>query len=149
MYSIAGGILIFLASIYIGFAINNLYKSRCDFLYEIPQFINFCDGEIAFYKLTIEEICTKYSSLHPNSLIMKCVNNPKESINFKKELSLIYRIFEGIKTLDRQSHKAFFNSLRDTVAVETSNAIKDAGIKGKMAKRLSPLLGLGILILLI
>ncbi|HKL73979.1 MAG TPA: hypothetical protein VJ903_03710 [Clostridia bacterium] len=149
MYSIIGGILIFGVSIYIGFAINNIYKSRCDFLYEIPLFINFCDGEIAFYNLTIEEIVEKYSQVYPNSLIMKCINNQNDNINYKNELNLIQTITEGIKSLDRQSHKAFFTSLRETVALETEKAVKDASIRGNMAKRLSPLLGLGILILLI
>jgi hypothetical protein len=149
MYSIIAGILIFASSIYIGTAINNIYKNRCDFLMEIPRFINFCDGEIAFYKLTIEELQEKYSQLHPNSLIIKCINNPKDNINLRKEMIIIEQITDGIKLLDRQSHKAFFSSMLETVNLEIKRAINDANVKGKMAKRLSPLLGLGILILLI
>lgn len=149
MYSIIAGILIFASSIYIGIAINNIYKTRCDFLLEIPRFINFCDGEIAFYKLTIEELKEKYSSLHPNSMIIKYMNNPKDNINLKREMNMIEQITDGIKLLDRQSHKAFFSSMLETVNLETERAIGDANVKGKMAKRLSPLLGLGILILLI
>lgn len=149
MYSIVGGILIFACSIYIGVAINNIYKTRCEILSEIPRFINFCDGEIAFYKLRMEEIFAKYTSMYPDSLIMKCINNPSENINYKKELALIQQITDGIKTLDRSSHKAFFASMRDTVDSLTKKATRDADTIGKMAKRLAPLMGLGILILLL
>ncbi|NLL56846.1 MAG: hypothetical protein GX242_06510 [Clostridiales bacterium] len=149
MYSIIAGILIFASSIYICIAINNIYKSRCDYLMEIPRFINFCDGEIAFYKLTIEELYQKYSENYPNSLIIKSIISAQDNINFSKEQKIVEQIIEGIKTLDRQSHKAFFHSMTDMVNLEIERAVNEVNVKGKMAKRLSPLLGLGILILLI
>jgi hypothetical protein len=149
MYSVIGGILIFISSIYIGMSISNIYKHRCELLQELPIFINFCDGEIAFYKLTIEEIFEKYQLLHPDSLLMLCINHPKENINYKNVITLLNGLTDGLKTLDRQSHKAFFETQRNNISVEIDKAVKDANIRGNMAKRLTPLIGLCILILLI
>lgn len=150
MYSIIGGILIFFSSIYIGTCVKRVFGKRCELLEEMPIFINFCDGEIAFYKLNIEQIFEKYNKIHPDSELLKLITRPKkDNVLYGKVLNFITQLTEGIKTLDRHSHKAFFAMQRNNIQIEIEKATRDAETRGKMAQRLTPLLGLGILILLI
>lgn len=148
MYGIIGGAIIFIACVYLGTAADRVYKKRYEILTELPLFIDFCDGEIAFYKLPVQEIFNKFLERYPKSLVSEAMSATDDSTVFAKAKLIINETAQGISALDRQSHKAFFTVQRNNITIETAKALKDSEIRGKLFKRLAPLLGLGLFILI-
>lgn len=143
MYSLIAGILIFISSVYLGIGLGSTYKNKLDFYEELLFFINFCNAEITYYSKTIDEIINKYKQNNESNRLFGIILKEKECAAVFEELII------GIKNLDKESQKNFIEMQTEKVKAAKERANKNWDTKGKLYRRITPLIGLVILILLI
>lgn len=152
------GILIVIACTYIGIGIDGYYKAKIAVLNEFVDFIGFACAEISFMKTGIADLLAKYASKGTKlSEALAGIKNPNE-LQFgmqtlvcltASEKQLITDFIKGIATLDNSSQKAFAEQCKVRLTEYLGNLEKQRGAKGMLAKKLAPLVGLGIMIIIL
>ncbi|MFA6866147.1 MAG: hypothetical protein WCR54_01390 [Clostridia bacterium] len=143
MNSLIAGILIFISSIYLGIGVSNIYKNKVDFYEDLLYFINFCNSEITYYNKTVDQIIEKYNNNNPKSKLIGNIVKDNECIEIYEET------IGGIRNLDKDSQQAFFDLQSSKVELAKQKASISWENKGKIYRKISPLVGLGIMILII
>lgn len=176
MANIIAGILIVLSSFLLGGAMAGLYVGRIKFLTEFLDFIAFAEGEIEFYKREMKPLTVKFTEGKQTEfckflLSTNCeVGEGKETVEFKvgterinteateevkvKQLPdidkmLVIEYLEGMANLDRNSQKGFSALLTGKVKKQLASAEQDSKIKGSLIKKLFPLVGVALFIIII
>ena len=157
--NILAGSLIFLSLTYIGFGIENYYKMKVQVFYEFLDFIDFANNEISYLKTDIisliKKFHTNYSSKFSESLLK--IENPNkfsiENYNIfylsNNEKQMIITFIQDTTKIDFIGQKQYFESYKNKTKKHINKIEEDKNIKGGLAKKLAPLLGIGILIILI
>lgn len=153
------GILIVIAFTYIGIGIDNFYKTKINILNEFCEFIQFAQSEICYLKTNIIEVTKKYNSIYGSRLSI-ALNEIKNPVEIKaedlrlvmftpKEKQLFVTFIQEISRLDSDRQKAYAIEYKKNVKEHIESMQKEEQTKGKLAKKLAPLLGLGIMIVII
>lgn len=153
------GILIVIAFTYIGIGIDNFYKTKIAILSEFCEFIQFAQSEICYLKTNIIDVTKKYNLLTSTklSLAFTEIKNPvlvkPEDIHMAmfsaKEKQLFITFIQEISRLDSDRQKAYAVDYQKRIKDYITTLQKEEDTKGKLAKKLAPLLGLGIMIVII
>ncbi len=152
------GILIVVACTYIGIGIDGYYKSKIAVLREFQDFIGFAMAEICFMKTDICGLLAKYAERQTKlSEVLIVIKNPHECAQnglplvclTSSEKQLITDFIKGIATLDINSQKAYAEQYTAKVCAYVDSLEQARNTKGKLAKKLAPLIGLGIMIIIL
>jgi stage III sporulation protein AB len=153
------GILIVIACTYIGIGFDNFYKSKIKILKDFSSFIDFAVAEISYLKTDLFSLINKNSNLNPSkfSRALLTINNPVDfstenlslGILNLSEKNLIISFIKDLSRLDTEAQKAFAEEYKQRVSGYIKNIEEEESKKGKLAKKLAPLLGLGIMIIII
>ncbi len=153
------GVLILIACCYGGYGIDNFYKCKLTTIKDFLSFINFTLTEISYLKTSMPNVIEKYHKNYPSKLskALKTIENPQTAdnqsinINFlsENEKTLILSFIRDITRLDMAGHKAYIEDYKHKVNKITQELEKDMRTKGNLAKKLAPLLGLGIMIVIL
>lgn len=154
-----------------------LYVGRIKFLTEFLDYIAFAEGEIEFYKREMEPLTVKFTEGKQTEFckfLLSATNlvagEWKETVEFKDETEkiktkttkevkdilttdidkmLVIEYLEGMANLDRNSQKGFSVLLTDKVRKQLAAAEQDSKIKGTLIKKLFPLVGVALFIIII
>lgn len=153
------GILIVIAFTFIGFGYDNYCIARLNIIKDFSNFIDFSIAEIAYLKTDLLSLITKYDNLQSSTLskALLTVKNPtllyvddlKLSLLTASEKQLIVLFIKDISRLDTDGQRAFANEYKLRVNTQIQYMQDKQLTKGKLFKKLAPLLGLGIMIIII
>ena len=146
MIKYIAGACIISAGVIVGNSINLIYKDRICVLKRFYDFVMFCENEINFYKT---EMCTIIEKFRENShKFDKIIFEKENTFLIKGENALMIKnFFRQITELDSDSQKYYFSDIKTKTKRLIEEAEKDANVNGKMFKRLTPILALGITVL--
>lgn len=143
---IISGALIIAASVFFGNGISSYYKNKKKFLEETQDFIGYVRSEIDFYNREIDEIIREYSAKNPKSDLNGILCGEKKPKTYE---TLLIEYIEGIKLLDKSSQKGFSDDFSAKIKRESEKNEKDAKNKGDTIKKIAPLAGIAVFILLL
>lgn len=152
------GILIVVACTYIGIGIDGYYKTKIAVLREFQDFIGYAMAEISFMKTDIGGLLSKYAERQSKlSEALVAIKNPHDNTHINLPLvcltngekQLITDFIKGIATLDNSSQKAYAELYTAKVCAYADSLEQARNTKGKLAKKLAPLIGLGIMIIIL
>lgn len=139
------GALIFAAFVILGFSLNDGYRKRVVFLNDFIKFINFSKGEIDYYQIELSDLIDKFCENNDSEFCRLLRENDKNSFG-KTEEKLLVEYINGISSLDRASLADFINYTLEKAEKELTLAENNVRLKGNMYKKLLPLVGLGLFI---
>ncbi len=152
------GIIIFLFSIYVGIIIKRNYQNKDKILEEILDFATFVQGEIAFFGTQINELIAKYCKSE-NNLLTKVLTNvhipdkcTKEDyvcpyLN-EKNKNLLSEFIINLTKLNSYSQKEYITNFKNKILQEIKISKQEVESKGDIYKKLSPVVGLAIAIII-
>lgn len=141
-----GGALIISAGIVLGNSCNAVYCERLNVLERFHSFVIFCESEINYYRTELGTIIEKFKANGQKT--DDIIFNNKTSINISPECrKLIDGFFRDIPTLDSDTQQYFFNKTKTETTQAIIRAKSDIINKGKMLKKLLPIISIGIFIL--
>ena len=143
---IVSGALIIAASVFLGNRISVYYKNKKRFLEETCDFIGYVRSEIDFYNREIDEIIRDYSAKNPKSDLTVFLREEKQPKNYE---TMLAEYIEGVKRLDKSSQKDFSASFSEKLKREIEKNEKDLKIKVDTIKKIAPLTGIAVFILLL
>ena len=147
MIKYIGGALLIAAGWILGNTFFTIYRDRVEMLDRFQAFLSYSENEISFFKTEMKAIIEKFRK-NADKYDDLIFDKEKRSFIKNKELSsTINTFFERVTLLDSENHKYFYTETKNNVAILKEKAVKDIEIKGKMAKRLLPILAVGIFIL--
>lgn len=152
MAKLIAGILILLSSILLGGGLSATYNRRVKFLNDYLEFITFAEGEIGFYKSEMKATLEKFTDGRKSEF---CEYVRRIHIDGGKEerLSgdgmLVKEFIDGMAELDINSQKGFAALCRDKAEKALKEAEDNAKSKGSLTKRLAPLVGAALFLILI
>ena len=147
--NIVAGVLILIASAAIGAAINNMYLARVKTAEELYKYVVFSQSEISFFRTEIVAMNEKYASGSGNDDFKKLLNGTSAGGAAQSTAKLFNDFTWGLSKLDLSSQKEFTDTYLGFVNDEIAALKKDSEVKGKLFKRLSPVLGVAIFILVL
>jgi len=152
------GIIIFLLSIYVGILIKRSYQNKNKILEEILDFVAFLQGEIAFFGTQINELIAKYCVLENNLLTKVLINvhiPDKCSTDVyispflsEKNRNLLSEFINNLTKLNSYSQKEYINNFKNKILQEINISKQEVESKGDIYKKLSPIVGLAIAIII-
>lgn len=152
------GIIIFLFSIYVGILIKRNYQSRNKILEEIMDFVAFVQGEIAFFGTQINELIAKYNTLENNLLtkVLKDIHIPDNCSAeayaspylSEKNRILLSEFISNLTKLNSYSQKEYISNFKNKILQEMNISKQEVESKGDIYKKLSPIVGLAIAIII-
>lgn len=146
LLKIASGVLIIVASVLVGNGVVGYYKDRIEFLQELKKFVEFAQSKINFYNTELSHIVSEYSLLCKN----KCFLAYLSGKNLLKADEIIFEDYiNGIKSLDRNTLQSFSESYLNKIEQEITQLEKVSKVKGETIKKIAPLFGIAIFILLL
>jgi len=159
MLHIVAGVLIIASSVFLGYSVKNMYDLRCKIADEFFRFINFAQSEISFYRTDLKQLIEKFAEENINELAEILTSLP-EPQNVKAEdikslhtafstKKLIAEFLRGISSLDKGSLDAHVETFKNYCQQDIAVLKNDVEFKGKTFKKLSPLLGIAVLILIL
>ena len=143
---IISGALIIAASVFLGNGISSYYKNKKKFLEEAQDFIGYVRSEIDFYNREIDEIIREYAAKNPKSDLTGILSGEKKPKNYE---TMLTEYIEGVKRLDKSSQKGFSDDFSAKIKRESEKNEKDAKNKGDTIKKIAPLAGIAVFILLL
>lgn len=153
------GILIVIACTYIGIGFDSFYKNKIKILKDFSTFIDFSVAEISYLKTDIPSLLTKNNQMNSCRLskALMSIDNPIDfnsqqlciSMLNLSEKELIVNYIKDISRLDINAQKAFAEEYKQRVNKYIKNIEEEQSVKGKLAKKLAPLVGLAVMIIII
>ncbi|MDD4316660.1 MAG: stage III sporulation protein AB [Clostridia bacterium] len=152
------GILIVIACTYAGIGIDGYYKTKIAVLREFLDFIDFALTEITFMKTDVVSLVKKYALKQSRlSNALSAINNPCEAEVGNLALvwltagekALVLDFVKGVAALDHSSQRGYAEEYKAKVSQYLRGAEETRATKGKLVKKLAPLLGLGIMIVIL
>lgn len=152
------GIIIFLFSIYIGILIKRNYQNKNKILEEILDFVAFVQGEITFFGTQINDLIAKYCSSENNLLTKALINihipdkclaeNYNSSYLSEKNKNLLSEFIINLTKLNSYSQKEYIANFKNKILQEINVSKQEVESKGDIYKKLSPIIGLAIAIII-
>lgn len=157
MISLLLCVLVITCSSYIGWGIQNYYKSRIVFYENIDNFLHYLSNNINFYKDSINAILKEYvetssDSKHLKNIIssyLKGNMNCEAVIIKKEEKQLVKNIFSHLGKSDSENQIAGFANFSTQVQLLAEKCRQDYEKEGKIATKLGILFGLALAICLL
>lgn len=147
IFKFIGGALIISAGIALGNSCNTVYCERLNVLERFHCFVIFCESEIKYYRTEFGFIVKKFTE-NTQQKADDIIFNSKTSINVSAECrKLIDGFFRDIPTLDSETQQYFFDKTKTEITQAITRAKSDVTKKGKMLKKLLPIISVGIFIL--
>lgn len=155
--NILAGVLLFICCTYIGIGIERAFKLRIDFLKELSCFLSYFESEILHLKTDIPSIFDKYIAAYGGKLseVLKNVSDPtalkiddiKIAYLSAQDKQWVVDFLFGISQMSIEGQDGFLQAKRNELEKYLSDGEKDHTMKGKLAKKLAPVLGIGIMII--
>lgn len=143
---ILAGTLIFVASLLLGKSVAEGYECKKKFLIEFLHFIEFVQGEIDFYNREFNEIIASYANKKGKS---KFVETLTEKRNPEGNEKLLVEYVSEMKKFDKNTQKNFSKEMVNRIKTELADSEKEDKQKAWLVKRIVPLCGIAIFILLL
>ena len=149
MIKYIGGALLIVLGWIVGQSIFFIYKDRVSLLERFSRFVSFTESEISFFRTELSTIIDKFKEKDNRYDEMIFTENKKSFVKNKMITETINGFFDQMTRLDAENQKYFFSETKNNISQWLEKGKKDVEIKGQMAKKLLPILALGIFILLL
>ncbi len=146
--NIVAGVLILIASTILGISINNMYLARVKIAEELYKYVGFTQSEISFFRTGITEMNEKYAKTNKNDFTRLLSGGMVHNVA-QSTVKLLNDFTDGLAKLDLASQKDFTNTYLSFVNEEIAALKKESEVKGKLFKRLSPVLGIAVFIMVL
>lgn len=144
---IAGGMLV-VGGYALGNSIKKIYEDRICVLERFLDFLIYCESEITFYKNEFSIIIKNFKK--EENKYDKYIFNGKTSFIFtKKNKIVIDKFFTDIGKFDMETQMKKITDIKNIIIKAINQANNDLLLKGNTYKKLSPIIALGIFILLL
>lgn len=152
--NVIGGILIFVASCLAGVSVGNAYKQKITILTDFLKFVRFCKADITYLRLNVGETITKFCEENKGMFSNRLLGYTNVSTLKIERISdtdnrLISDFMNALSKLISSDAEEFFQFYLQKAGEMVESAEKEYRGKGSVAKKLCPLAGLTILILLL
>ena len=149
MIKYIGGALLIVLGWIVGQSIFFIYKDRVSLLERFSRFVSFTESEISFFRTELSTIIDKFKEKDNRYDEMIFTENKKSFVKNKMITETINGFFDQMTRLDAENQKYFFSETKNNILQWLEKGKRDVEIKGQMAKKLLPILALGIFILLL
>ena len=139
---------------YVGYGIERFYRIRYLVAKEYNEFLTFVQRETCFLKTTILEMIEKYNftSIELKQLLVSTVDNSFLEIDKKLDEKLVFEVKSFLKefcTCDYSNVKSILLNANDKSKILLNSAENEKIQKGELGRKLTILVGIGLLIVLI
>ena len=149
MIKYIGGALIVACGWLIGRSLYSIYSDRKKIIERIESFVLFCESEIVYGKTEFLQIIDKFKQ-NENKFDKYIFRTENNSFYLTKETKDFLQDFtEKITSLDFETQKKYFVEAKQKIKNLEEKAEKDVLLKGRIFKRLLPVIAIGIFILLL
>ena len=147
MIKYIGGALLIAVGWIMGQSINGIYKERVKVIERFRNFVAFCESEISFFKTEMCSVIDKFREEGNKYDDLIFDPDKKSFLRSKGTTKAISDFFSQITLLDAENQKYFFADTKNKIQQILETGQKDVELKGQMAKKLLPILAIGIFIL--
>lgn len=151
MAQLIAGSLILIASFFLGSALSATYSKRVRFLSDYIDFLAFAESEIGFYKREMDELITNFATGGGGDfrkyLTEKFIAG--REIKPADEAGLVEEFVTGMASLDLNSQRGFTALCRQKADRALRDARENATTKGSLVKKLTPLVGAALFIIIV
>lgn len=151
--NIIAGILLFIGISYLGFELDRQYKSRLESLRSIREFVEFCTNEIVHLKTDLSASVQKYNEKFPENRIKEVLQEFSPGVSLSKhknindkDLLFLSDFLGKVGNLGSVSLGGFIESHKAELNKHIVFVEGERNTKGKLAKKLMPLLGIAVMI---
>lgn len=150
--NLLSGILIVVASFILGSSLSGIYARKVRFLTDFLDFISYTEGQIDFYKTEMTPLINGYVNSNDNEiskyLKKKYSDNVTEKL-FVSEGAQVTEFIDGISGMDTVSQKGYLNLVRSKTEKALIAAEKNYSVKGGLVRKLIPMIGVVIFIIIL
>lgn len=151
MPRLIAGVLIIIASVLLGGAVSGVYKRRIKFLNDYLEFISFSEGEIQVFrreiKLLIERFTKERDGDFSQFLRRRFLDN--ENCASDDDKLSVEEFVMGLSELDSESQKGYIELCKERAEKSLREAEQNEKIKGATIKKLLPLGGAALFLIII
>lgn len=150
--NLLSGILIVVASFILGASLSGIYARKVRFLTDFLDFIAYTEGQIGFYKTEIMPLIEGYSYSCDNEISKFLKKKYIEKVTdryFPAECKEVEEFIEGISAMDTYSQKGYLSLVRTKTEKALSAAENNYSVKGGLVRKLIPMLGVVVFIILL
>ena len=139
---------------YVGYGIERFYRIRYLVAKEYNEILTFVKRETCFLKTTILEMIEKYnfSSKYLKQLLVSTIDNSFLEIDKKLDEKLVFEVKSFLKefcTCDYSNVKSILLNANEKSKILLNSAENEKIQKGELGRKLTILVGIGLLIVLI
>ena len=139
---------------YVGYGIERFYRIRYLVAKEYNEFLAFVQRETCFLKTTILEMIEKYNftSKELKQLLVSTIDNSFLEIDKKLDEKLVFEVKSFLKefcTCDYSNVKSILLNANEKSKILLNSAENEKIQKGELGRKLTILVGIGLLIVLI
>ncbi len=139
---------------YVGYGIERFYRIRYLVAKEYNEFLTFVQRETCFLKTTILEMIEKYNftSKELKQLLVSTIDNSFLEIDKKLDDKLVFEVKSFLKefcTCDYSNVKSILLNANEKSKILLNSAENEKIQKGELGRKLTILVGIGLLIVLI
>ena len=145
MKYLLGGVL-FIASFFVGRIIAAKYVEKVAFLQQYRSFLSFAKGEIGFFRRKIGEIVDAYKTDKSDAFAKYISEYPNLSERNSEEKA-VKDFFTKVKDVDSETIRSLVEYEMARTDEKIVVADKNAGQNGSLAKKLCPLFGVALFLM--
>lgn len=150
--NLLSGTLILIASFILGAFLSGVYAKKVKFLTDFLDFISYTEGQIDFYKTEIMPLIEGYANTNENEigkfLKKKYFGNASEK-GCLSEGEQVEEFIAAVSSMDTVSQKGYLNLVRKKTEKSLAAAEKNYSVKGGLIRKLIPLTGVAVFIILL
>lgn len=150
--NLLSGTLILIASFILGASLSGVYAKKVKFLTDFLDFISYTEGQIDFYKTEIMLLIEGYANTNENEigkfLKKKYFGNASEK-GCLSEGEQVEEFIAAVSSMDTVSQKGYLNLIRKKTEKSLAAAEKNYSVKGGLIRKLIPLTGVAVFIILL
>lgn len=150
--NLLSGTLILIASFILGASLSGVYAKKVKFLTDFLDFIAYTEGQIDFYKTEIMPLIEGYANSNENEigrfLKKRYIGNVSEK-NFISEGEQVEEFIAAVSSMDTVSQKGYLRLVRAKTEKSLAAAEKNYSLKGGLIRKLIPLTGVAVFIILL
>lgn len=150
--NLLSGTLILIASFILGASLSGVYAKKVKFLTDFLDFISYTEGQIDFYKTEIMPLIEGYANTNENEigkfLKKKYFGNASEK-GCLSEGEQVEEFIAAVSSMDTVSQKGYLNLVRKKTEKSLAAAEKNYSVKGGLIRKLIPLTGVAVFIILL
>ncbi len=162
--NLLSGTLILIASFILGASLSGVYAKKVKFLTDFLDFISYTEGQIDFYKTEIMPLIEGYANTNENEIgkFLKkkyfgnasekgCLSEGEQVEEFIAAVSSMDTVSQkgAVSSMDTVSQKGYLNLVRKKTEKSLAAAEKNYSVKGGLIRKLIPLTGVAVFIILL